>query len=240
MTQPRPLGALSLLELDATSFPEFRDRIIAAESDPIEHEPRTYPGYPRVALPRSRPRLATPLDRVLSRRRSRRDLGTSLPSKKALGRILEYAHCVNAPRGMGPTPSAGSLNAVELYLVSFAPGWLERGRYHYDRGAHGLARVEAGADREAWAAQVPSAVQFSGGAALWILAGDASRAESKYGVRAARFLLLEAGHLMQNLCLLSHSVGLCTLPLGGFFEGAIARSIPLPASDVVLYVGVLG
>ena len=69
---------------------------------------------------------------------------------------------------------------------------------------------------------------------------DAARAEDKYGTRAARFQLLEAGHLMQNLCLLSESVGLSTLPLGGFFEREIGRALPVSPGDVVLYVGALG
>ncbi len=237
---PRPLGLLRPLELDPTSFPEFRDRIIAAESEPVEHEPRSYPGYPRIPLPRARARLGAPLDRVLRRRRSRRQLGSELPSPRTLGRLLEYAHGVNAPRGAGPTPTAGSLNALELYLVTLASGWLRPGRYHYDRAAHELALLGEGADRNEWAGRVPSSAQFEGGALFFVAVGDAARASAKYGDRAARFLLLEAGHLMQNLCLLSESVGRCTLPLGGFFEREIARALALPTSDVVLYLGVLG
>ena len=39
---------------------------------------------------------------------------------------------------------------------------------------------------------------------------------------ALRFLLLEAGHLMQNLCLMSASLGLTTVPLGGYFEADLS------------------
>jgi nitroreductase len=63
---------------------------------------------------------------------------------------------------------------------------------------------------------------------------------AKYGARGLRFLLLEAGHLMQNLCLLSRSLGLVTVPLGGFFEAPLARLLVLPETDEVLYVGVVG
>jgi nitroreductase len=64
--------------------------------------------------------------------------------------------------------------------------------------------------------------------------------EAKYGARGGRFLLLEAGHVMQNLCLLSASLGLATVPLGGYFERAIAEQFLLPSTDLVLYVGVCG
>ncbi len=63
---------------------------------------------------------------------------------------------------------------------------------------------------------------------------------AKYAERGLRFLLLEAGHLMQNLCLLSASLGVVTVPLGGFFERGIARRLGLPAEDVVLYLGACG
>ena len=79
-----------------------------------------------------------------------------------------------------------------------------------------------------------------GGALLWILVGDAARVESKYMERGIRFLILEAGHLMQNLCLLSESLGLSTVPLGGYLESKIAAELSLPGSDVVLYVGICG
>ena len=52
--------------------------------------------------------------------------------------------------------------------------------------------------------------------------------------------MLEAGHLMQTRCLLSASLGLATVPLGGYRESAVARELALPASDVVLYLGVCG
>src|SRR5262249_12445705 len=78
-------------ELDRTSYPEVRDRIVQYEQDPAGHQPRSYPGYPRWLLPRLRPRLWPPLDRVLFARRSPRALGVELPSRRLLGRLLLFA-----------------------------------------------------------------------------------------------------------------------------------------------------
>jgi len=223
------------LELDRAGYPEFRDRIVAAEAEAAEHEPRTYPGYPRVALERVRARRLASLDRALAERRSRRDLGTRGPSRRDLSRLLFFSHGANATLGRGPVPSAGGLQALELYTVWLAGGWLEPGVYHYDRAGHHLSRVVEGARRERWAELLPSSVQFEGGALVWLLVGDGERVERKYGDRGFRFLLLEAGHLMQNLCLVSASLGLSTLPLGGCFEREVARELALPPSDAVLY-----
>jgi nitroreductase len=75
---------------------------------------------------------------------------------------------------------------------------------------------------------------------LFILVGDYGRVKAKYGDRGLRFLLIESGHLAQNLCLLAPSLGLCALPLGGFFERDVARQLALPAGDEVLYLLLCG
>jgi SagB-type dehydrogenase family enzyme len=227
-------------ELDRTSFPEWRERISAFDPTEAVPEPRSYPGYPRWTLRRLRPRWWPPLDRALLRRHSVQRLDSVLPSRTLLSRVMQFSHAATDGHARGPVPSAGGLQALELYLVTFTDGWLPAGVYHYDRRAHALAQLGAGAERDGWREVVPSMQLLEGGALLWILVGDGERVAEKYAERGHRFLLLEAGHLMQNLCLLSSSVGLCTVPLGGFFEGAIARRLVLPAGDLVLYVGVCG
>lgn len=227
-------------ELDRTTMPELAARIALAEEGGLVGEPRRYPGYPTWPLPRPRRRWWPSLDRVFAARRCPRRLGVVLPPPRALGRILFLSHGVTADLHRGPTPSAGGLQALELYLAPLAPGWLPAGAYHYDRRGHHLTRVIDGAERGAWAEVVPSLRQLEGGAVLWVLAGDWTRVAKKYGDRGERFLLLEAGHLMQNLCLASVAVGLATVPLGGVFEREVARVLRLPPGDRVLYAGLCG
>lgn len=229
-------------ELDRTTFPEWRDHILLAEVEGAASpgEPRTYPGYPRWPLQRVRSRWWPPLDRVLATRRCPRSLGEALPSRRTLSQVLQASHGVSGPDGRGPVPSAGGLQALELYLVAWGPGWLPAGVYHFDRTGHHLSQLVSGAERAEWVQRVPSLGQIDGGSLLWLLVGDGDRAAAKYAARGHRFLLLEAGHLMQNLCLASASLGLATVPLGGFFERDIARRLRLPTGDLVLYVGLCG
>jgi len=233
---------LPILELDATSYPEWRDAIAAAEASGVARpgEPRTYPGYPHWPLDPVRPRWRPALDRVLADRRCVRDLDTTLPPRAELSRLLRTSHGVTGPLAAGPVPSAGGLQALYLYLVAFEPGWLPAGVYHYDRAGHQLSQLAAGADRGDWTRCVPALDLVHGGSVLWLLVGDGERAAGKYGDRAYRFLLQESGHLMQNLCLVSASLGLVTVPLGGYFEEAVARRLQLPPGDLVLYAGVCG
>ena len=229
-----------LTELDRTNWPEVRDQILHFEHDELLGQPRRYPGYPCWPLDQVGARFWPSLDRVLRSRRCARPLGVELPSRKKLSRLLFFAHGVHGTLSRGPTPSSGGLQALELYCVNFSANWLPAGLYHYDRVGHHLAQIAPHADRAHWQSIVPSLALIEGGSLLWVLVGDGARIEKKYGPRGYRFLLLEAGHLMQNLCLLSASLGLCTVPLGGFLEGDVAKCFQLPVTDMVLYVGCCG
>ena len=229
-----------LTELDRTTWPEVRDQILSFSHGEPLGEPRSYPGYPIWPLVRCRPRLWPSLERTLWTRRTALALSSTLPTRPHVSRLLQFSHGISASRGRGPIPSAGGLQALELYLVNFGSGWLPSGLFHYERGSHALAQLAAGAERLHWAEIIPSLQLLEGGALLWVLVGDGARAAKKYGPRGQRLLLLEAGHLMQNLCLMSHRLGLTTVPLGAFFEEDIAREFALPAGDAVLYVGVCG
>lgn len=226
--------------LDRTTWPEVRDQILSFRHEEALGEPRGYPGYPSWPLARCRPRVWPSLEKTLGARRSASTLTTLPPAHGTLSRLLQFSHGVSAPDGRGPMPSAGGLQALELYLVNFRDGWLPAGTYHYQRGVHSLAQLAAGEERAAWQMIVPSLELLQGGALLWVLVGDGARMRQKYAGRAERFLLLEAGHLMQNLSLMSQRLGWTTVPLGAFFELDIARCIGLPVEDLVLYVGLFG
>jgi SagB-type dehydrogenase family enzyme len=229
------------MHLDPTSFPAWRERLQQAEAsgEATPRPPRSYPGHPTVALPPYRARWWPPsLDRLITRRRSSIP-GTALPSPETLGHLLTLSHGVTGEQARGPVPSAGGFQALELYLGVLTPGWLGAGVWHYQRMTHSLARV-ADATKEALLEIAPSLQIAQGGAVLWLIVGDTARVRPKYGERGLHFLTLEAGHLMQNLCLVSASLGLVTLPLGGYFENALARLLRLLPTDEVLYLGVCG
>jgi len=229
-------------ELDATTYPAWQEQIAEAEATgaAVPRPPRRYPGYPTLPLPRCRPRWTASLDSVLAGRRSPEAFAMGQPSRRTLGRLLQFAHGVTGPDGRGPVPSAGGLQGLELYVGVLSPGWLTAGVYHYDRVGHSLSELERDFGRQEWEALVPVLSFVPGGSLLWLIVGDGERVTAKYGERGRRFLLLEAGHLMQNLCLLSASLGLGTRPLGGYFEEAIARRLRLLGRDEVLSVGVCG
>ena len=227
------------LELDATTLPALARQAGAYEPEDGGSAPRSYPGYPRTALPAVSARWLGSLERALAGRRSVRDVEPALPAARALARLFRFGHGALASGGRGPAPSAGGLQAVELFPVVLAPGWLAPGAYHYDRAGHHLSRV-SDTDRARWSELVPSLADVPAAPLVLVLAGDAARVEAKYGARAAKLLLLEAGHVMQDLCLVAHGAGLAVVPCGGFLEEPIARALALPRGDAVLYAAACG
>ena len=126
---------------------EWRDQIVAFETDPTAIAPRTYQGIPLAASPRA---SLAPLDRSLVRRRSTSTFSAGMPSKRVLSRLLRLAHGICADRARGPVPSAGGMQSLELYLVTFEQSWLPSGAYHFDRAGNYLSQIVSYASRREW------------------------------------------------------------------------------------------
>jgi SagB-type dehydrogenase family enzyme len=157
---------------------------------------------------------------LLARRRS------SVPTERRplpladLGLILGSSYAAT-PRGAEglrrPIPSAGALYPLELYVIALAVEGVEPSVLHYNPFRHCLSLLGpltyAGA-REA----VVDGSLVDRATAVVVVTALFWRSRFKYGARGYRFVLLEAGHLVQNAVLAAASLDLPALPLGGFFD----------------------
>jgi len=57
------------------------------------------------------------------------------------------------------------------------------------------------------------------------------RTQVKYGPRGYRYILLEAGHVAQNICLRGMELGLESLCMGGFLDSALNELVGLRAKE---------
>lgn len=201
----------------------------------------------RVALPAAPP---SALMQTLRRRQSCRayqpQAWLSLESLSALALaaygIVRVAPLAGASSFLRRTvPSAGGLFPLELFLFTQRVQGLADGLYHYDVRAHGLTGVRTGA---LFAALEPAlyAYPFVREAnVLFAFAAMFPRTQRKYGPRGYRYILLEAGHAAQNLCVAAIERGLATLCIGGFVDSALNRLIGLePAAEGVVYAVAAG
>lgn len=74
-----------------------------------------------------------------------------------------------------------------------------------------------------------------------VLSAVLARSLPKYGDRGYRYLLLEAGHVGQNLDLVASALGLGAVNLGGFYDDELARLLCLdPEWEIPLYATAIG
>jgi SagB-type dehydrogenase family enzyme len=108
---------------------------------------------------------------------------------------------------------------------------LEPGIYHYDPLAHRLERHVHDVDASL-APAFTNADEVEGAALVVVIAASFWRSRVKYGLRAYRFTLLEAGHVTQNLLLTATAIGLGAVALGGFFDNRVDALLGLDGVDV--------
>lgn len=208
---------------------------------------RTYPGAARTALPGADFAVEMPLGAALSRRRSVREFSLGPMPLATLGRLL-YASCgVRADRQPDgdwtyrrPAPSAGARYPLEVYAATQAVDGLTDGIHHYDPRGHALELRRPGPAHELLAELVLGQEMVLAANLLIVITGVPERTTWKYGQRGHRFVLLDAGHLGQNLYLVATALGLGPVGIGGFFDDELSALLELPEGERPLYLVCIG
>ncbi|MER6469685.1 thiopeptide-type bacteriocin biosynthesis protein [Streptomyces collinus] len=126
-----------------------------------------------------------------------------------------------------PYPSAGALYSVRVRLVALGVEGLAAGTYHCVPERRALlpigpaptiAELKALSSYLSRPADDPDAVGIDEAPAVLTVHLDLGLLRRRYGLRALRLGLLEAGHLTQTLLLTSAAFGLATVPLGGLHD----------------------
>src|ERR1700721_1023225 len=145
-------------------------------------------------------------------------------------------------RGFRPAvPSAGGLYPLELYVVCNQVEGTKPGLHHFnvrDRTLEYMSGPFSIADLLPRLMQQPF---IEHAAAFICIAAVLPRTLKKYGPRGYRYLLMEAGHVAQNICLRATELDLATLCLGGFSDHQINSLLELDGrKEVALYTIAIG
>lgn len=202
---------------------------------------KRYVYAPRIALPEPRAAGTGTVWEAIVARRSSRDYSGREIGLECVSDLAFYA--LGTPdRGQRRcVPSGGGLYPLELYVAAARVKGLPAGLYHYDPRSHVLCELRR-ADclapvREA--VFIPEAV--GNAAAVLILTAVFGRSKIKYGERAYRFALLEAGHVMQNICLSATALRLGVCPVGGFVDDELNDLLDVDGvEEAVLYAALIG
>lgn len=190
----------------------------------------------------------TTLAAVLRSRRSQRSFGAGALTLVELATVLHAGYGIthaggeDDPQPLRTAPSGGALYPLEVYLVSAQVADVEPGLYHFDPLRHALeARSQGPAPLAALREAAIYPEIMDGCAATILVTGMFWRSRFKYGLRGYRFVLLEAGHLVQNVLLMCEALRLAAVPLGGFYDRPIDELLGADGvNESVLYAVCLG
>ncbi|VAW82468.1 hypothetical protein MNBD_GAMMA12-3689 [hydrothermal vent metagenome] len=221
-----------------------------AESQSIGH-PRHYPACPAIALNpgrlwKWRKRLIQSLPVVLAQRKSSQNFLVNMPLQKLSQIILmslQAGKMRNELLRQRPYPSAGGLYGVNVFVLATAVKELEQGIYNVNPDRQCLEQLYlfgSNLECQQWLKTSIVGEPVTKQAPVYIFfCANLNHVKQKYGERAYRFILLEAGHIAQNISLASTSLGISHLPLGGFCEKMIEEKIGDP-DMIALYTMALG
>lgn len=138
-------------------------------------------------------------------------------------------------------PSAGATHPFESYLIINKVEGLTPGLYRFLPYEHALIAVnrETAKMEELFAAflnrpMIPtSAVTF-----IW--AADMRRSEYKFSERACRYVMLDAGHICQNLYLAAQTINYGCCAIGHFDDELLNRALNIDDDNFVVYAATVG
>jgi SagB-type dehydrogenase family enzyme len=210
-------GVVDPLVVGAARLEQSVEMRISASRSVKRHIQRPFVSLPARGLgPAS---LADALDA----RRSIRAFGERPLRLDELGTILQAAYGVTGrlggtPQTLRSAPSGGGLYPLELYVVTQRVEGLDAALHHFDPLRQGLELLRAIEPGDELDSLSPYGGLLASSAAFVAVTAMFWRSRFKYGARAYRFTLLEAGHLAQNLLLAVAALGLAAVPLGGFYD----------------------
>ena len=168
---------------------------------------------------------------------------------EALSSLLAGAYGVTRLEPMGHqggaffrgVPSAGGLFPLELYVVVCDVEGLADGLYHYNVRQHALEPLRSEGVFEEFNAALMTGPFVRHANVVVVMAAVFPRSQKKYGPRGYRYILLEAGHVAQTLCLLAAERGLGSLCMGGFHDTQLNRFLGLDGvNEAALYSVAVG
>ncbi len=205
---------------------------------------KTYPRLPHIALLDTAP---PPADffTISARRVSERFFSKNPVTATGLSLLLKYSCGIVGKNKNGTPrraqPSAGARYPIEIYtLILKKTEGLEEGLYHYNVKDHALDVLWKHSFTKADLKNLFLDPFVKDAAVVFLMTAVFERTQYKYGERGYRYVLYEAGHIGQNLYLVSKSLGLHCSALGGTIDENIEKLLDVGEEESLVYALALG
>ncbi|WUH89172.1 SagB family peptide dehydrogenase [Streptomyces sp. NBC_00433] len=216
-----------------------------------------------VALPApAAPADGPGLDEVLLARRSTHGRYQGSFSLDELSTLLHYSAGTASDKRLPGTsttyrvrtyPSGGANYPIRLVMYCHEVEGVERGTYLYDPEAHALELLSAGdispqlLQTSPWLDPRVPAPKATGkleaaDCPLWVFpVADLTHQRLAYGLRAYRLVLVECGHLAQNLSLVATWMGRSCIGISGYMDDAVNQLLDVDGvNSSVMYLYLIG
>ncbi|MHC4806868.1 MAG: nitroreductase family protein, partial [Planctomycetota bacterium] len=171
-------------------------------------------------------------EEALARRRSVRQFASQPLSSSQISQLAWAGQGITEPqRGLRTAPSAGAIYPIELYFAT------QEGVSVYQPQGHSLKQT---LDQDVRAALTAASTQGSVPGCDIIVAGSVKKLTAQFRRDARKYMLLEAGHIAQNIQLQAVCLGLGSVTVGGFDISGVRKVCRLPRDLEPLYVICVG
>ena len=184
------------------------------------------------------------LRQTLQYRRSCRRFGESPLSMKDISMLLWASQGITGRAGnffLRAAPSAGALYPVETYLSVQNVETIDGGLFHFQPAEFSLDKLSGDffGNKIAEAALGQSFLGKAGAVFIW--SAIFRKNFSKYGHRGMRYILMDAGHICQNMLLAAEALGLGACPVAAFYDDELNALLGLDGTEEsVIYMAAVG
>jgi len=184
------------------------------------------------------------LGKTLQYRRSHRRYTSKALSMQDLAIMLWASQGISGRAGsffFRAAPSAGALYPVETYLSIQNVESLSPGLYHFQPAEFGLEKMSDGfaGKKVAEAALGQDFLAQAGVVFIW--SAILRRNFSKYGHRGLRYIMMDAGHICQNLLLAVEGLELGACPVAAFYDDELNGLFGLDGEEEsIIYLAAVG
>ncbi len=175
------------------------------------------------------------LEQVLAKRRSCRTFLSQHLSAEQISQLLWAGQGITyMPRGFRTAPSAGGTFPIVLYAV------LPEGTFRYEPKTHSLTSVILKDVRTKLAAACLEQFFITNAGLIVVISADFKRTTSRYGHRGERYVILEAGHVAENIFLQAEAIELGSVAIGAYNDNQVAEIVGLADEEQPLLLVAIG
>jgi len=162
-------------------------------------------------------------EQALSKRRSVRQFTGQQLKLSQIGQLAWAGQGITEPvRGLRTAPSAGAIYPITLYFAT------QDGLFVYNAAEHSLEQTSN--------LDVRGRLAATHAACNILIAGSERKLAAKFRGEANKYMLLEAGHIAQNIQLQAVCLGLGSVSIGGFDARGINKVCKLSRNIEPLYI----